>query len=158
MNSARANMRAKNATKCTGCNDQDAIWILIDYDNIQLLCDSCMNEISSVEGEINLDFYSIFLGWAPIFEHINKNLKYLDEQYSFLLKEYSKFKKEAGKSEAIEALMREQRYIKIHHWSDGSVKSYSVGGVIAGHMQSSDGPKLASAILAILFPDEEFKE
>ncbi len=144
--------------KCTSCERHDARWVLVDYDNIQLLCGICYQEICSTEGEINLDFYHINLGWAPIFEHINKNLKYRDEKYSSILKEYSKFKKEAGKSEAIEALMREQRYIKIHHWSDGSVKSYSVGGVIAGHMQSSDGPKLASAILAILFPDEEAKE
>jgi len=144
--------------KCTGCEKHEAIWALIDYDNIQLLCNSCIQEISTLEGEINLDFYSIPMGWNPIIEHINRNLKYLDEQYSSLLKEYSKFKKEAGKSEAIEALMKEQRYIKILHWSDGSVKSYSVGGVTTGHMQSSDGPKLVYAILAILFPDEEVKE
>jgi len=146
MNSARANMRAKNATKCTGCNDQDAIWILIDYDNIQLLCDSCMNEISSIEGEINLDFYSIFLGWAPIFEHINKNLKYLDEQYSSLLKEYSKFKKEAGKSEAIEALMRKQPYINVTPRGQYSIQS------------TSNADRLVKEIMIILFPDEEDKE
>ncbi len=46
-----------------------------------------------MEGEINLDFYHINLGWAPIFEHINRNLKYLDERYCSLLKEYTQFKK-----------------------------------------------------------------
>ena len=81
--------------KCTGCEKQGATWVLIDYDYVQLLCNNCMKEISTIEGEINLDFYSIPLGWTPIIEHINRNLKYLDERYGSLLKEYSKLKKEA---------------------------------------------------------------
>ena len=81
--------------KCSGCKKWDAIWVLIDYDNIQLLCNSCIQEISNIEGEINLDFYSIPMGWAPIIEHINRNLKYIDEKYGSLLKEYYKLKKEA---------------------------------------------------------------
>ena len=68
--------------------------------------------------------------------------------------EYKELAAKAGKLEAIEALMREQRYIKIFQWNDGSIRHYAVGGATAGHMQSKDGRKLALAILAILFPDD----
>ena len=99
-----------------------------------------------MEGEINLDFYHINLGWAPIFEHINRNLKYLDEKYGSLLKEYSKFKKEAGKSEAIEALMRKQPYINVTPRGQYSIQS------------TSNADRLVKEIMIILFPDEEDKE
>jgi len=132
--------------KCTSCERHDARWVLIDYDNIQLLCGICYQETCSMEGEINLDFYHINLGWAPIFEHINRNLKYLDEKYGSLLKEYSKFKKEAGKSEAIEALMRKQPYINVTPRGQYSIQS------------TSNADRLVKEIMIILFPDEEDKE
>lgn len=93
--------------KCEDCIDKkskpinNAEYVLVDYDSLKLLCQSCLNEYCHIEGEMNLDFYSLNIGLSSAFKRIDEILKYNGSRYSHLLREYSALKKLSEDSEEV---------------------------------------------------------
>lgn len=64
---------------------QEAKYILVDYDRIDPLCRSCLDERLYMEGEINLDYYHLGLDSTVLVRRINEILNYhrgMIERYS----------------------------------------------------------------------------
>ena len=75
--------------KCIDCiekkvkepNDAES-YLINDYDSVRPLCQNCLDEYIQMEGEMNLDFYSIEitgLGQYEFIKRVNEVLKYLNE-------------------------------------------------------------------------------
>jgi len=75
--------------KCIDCiekevkNPKEAEYYLINnYESVHPICTSCLQDYIEIEGEINLDYYSIKItgpGQIVFIQRINEVLKYLNE-------------------------------------------------------------------------------
>ena len=85
--------------RCIDCvekgmkNPNKADFVLVDYDSVKPLCDSCLEEYCYMEGEVNLDFYSLSLGLENLLGRLDELLKYHTEMQRRLVRD----KKEATK-------------------------------------------------------------
>ena len=74
--------------KCIDCIEKNSlspedaeVYLVNDYESVRPLCQSCFDEYAYMEGETNLDFYSIEikgLGQYEFIKKINSTLKYLN--------------------------------------------------------------------------------
>ncbi len=77
----------------------EAEWILFgdtttDY-QVKILCDPHLQQYREGEGDMNIDYKRIDEGvWFEVIEEVNKTLKYLNNQYARLLREYTTQKKQ----------------------------------------------------------------
>jgi len=75
--------------KCIDCIEkgdlppEDAeLYLINEYDSVRPLCQGCFDDYAYMEGEMNLDFYSIEIkgiGQETFIKRINEVLKYLNE-------------------------------------------------------------------------------
>ncbi len=85
--------------KCVECEKNEAEWILVDHEHVKPLCKACLDNFIDMEGEMNLNFYLIANGLEPVFEEINKNLKYCWDKYGRLLQECISLKKRVERND-----------------------------------------------------------
>ena len=79
--------------RCIDCvekgmeNPNKADFVLVDYGSVKPLCSSCLEEYCYMEGEINLDFYSLSLGLENLFARLDELLKYHMEMQTRLVRD-----------------------------------------------------------------------
>ena len=71
--------------KCFECtekgdeNPRKAEYLLVDYDRVVPICETCLDEVLYMEGEINVDSYYIGFDLTGAIRRINRILKYHQE-------------------------------------------------------------------------------
>lgn len=80
--------------KCFDCEEYEAEFVLVEYEQVLPLCKGCLDGHINIEGDMNLSYFHIS-ELELIFNEINAILKYDCDVYERLLKEYLTLKKEA---------------------------------------------------------------
>jgi len=83
--------------RCSQCGQEEAEYAVVDSEGIQVLCGGCFHEFTGLFGEIEPEWMMVSItgvGSETFIKTINNLLQYNENQYSRLLKEYSKLKKE----------------------------------------------------------------
>jgi len=84
--------------KCSQCGREEAEYAVVDYEWVQVFCEGCFREYIAMNGEIDTDWMTVSItgiGAEKFLKTLNDILRYHEEQYERLLRQYDDLKKRA---------------------------------------------------------------